>query len=519
MFDLRDYQFDAVNAVMRDMSEVQKVGLVLPTGAGKTEIFIRIADLWLKENPYRNVLILSHLSILTGQTKDRFRRRAPHVRVGTLKSGERPGIADHVIIGTMQSSRKENINHLLVNRLRKDIGLLIIDEAHYLQTESYDKVVEFYKEAKILGCTATPFRKNQFMTNFFDRISFTMSVQDLIDMGYLVPPKLIQIVLESRERSDVMALVAKTYMQYEKDKKAIVFLKTVEEAKEMASVFEQLGVEARTVTGDVRDEKRDEIIENFNRGRINVLTTVDVLTAGFDSPQCSCIFQPYPTKSITKYLQRIGRGLRPYPGKTECHIYVYGSAPKVEEKYYEKIQNIALNSNGEVRKYDNFKDDWELNDWPETHEEYLYTSNVIKAIERMEEIGMHQLAKMLNFKNFPDRFMEKIPSLLERLPDKEYKIRHGDDPPSKEQIEFLQKFDFTPDQIQCLNKKEASMMIKTIQGNRIDRYTVAHGRYQGYHVSELPYHYIQSIKRNFRNTNIHKMIKAWEKRQRDSKRR
>ncbi len=507
-FKLRPYQQKASDTCLADLKTHNKSIIVLPTGTGKTEIFIEITKQFQKTNPGKAALILSHLEILTGQTKERFSKRFPKAKVGILKYGERPSPSDDVIIGTMQSGSKKYKMDWIDNRLAKEIGLIIIDEAHYITTDSYQKVMSFYPEAKIVGMTATPFKENKVMTNFFDVVSYSASLQEMIDEKYLVPPKLFSLPRPSDDIEKIMSMIVGTYKQNESGKNAIVFMRTIKEAKEIRNVFESAGVSSHTITSGVKGKTRAEHIESFNRGKLKVLTTVDVLTAGFDSPICSSIFMPFATKSVSKYLQRVGRGLRLYPGKECCNVYVYGSTPDIDKSFYEKIQNQALNKNGKIKQYDTFKEDFNYNEY-ECPQTYEWNQTIVTAIDEMNKINMGHMAKILNEKKFPKVFMENIKNILDNLPKREMKIPHGYTPATPVQRQKLQDLSFEYSAIEPINRNEAAMMIKAIKGPEKGQFAVPNGRFEGYHIAETPFKYREYVSKNFPSSHIAKIIRAW----------
>lgn len=512
MLELRDYQKATSDAVIRDLENHKKVCVVLPTGAGKTVCFIDITKRYLDANPGKSVLILSHMSILTEQTKARMNDWFPKIRVGILKYGVRPDYFDQVIIGTMQSSRKKERIEKIEDRLIHKIGLIIVDEAHFIYTDSYAKLLSYLPDAKLIGFTATPFRENKIMVNYFEKISYSLSLGELIERNYLVKPQLIEMTRDSDEPAEVMAFVVKTYQEKETGNKAIVFMRTIKEAETMRNVFVDSGIPCEAVTSKITGKVRDETINDFNNGTLNVLTTVDVLSIGFDSPPCEVIFQPFATKSVTKYIQRIGRGLRTFEGKRECRVYIYGPQPDIQNRTYLKLQNVALNQGGPPKEYDNFKDELDFNDLSSQPSRYEWTMEVVDAIRKMEALGMNTFANLLNFKKFPKQYTENIQTLLDKLPKKRIKIPHGNKSATEAQIKFLVHYLFDPDHVKDVSKNEAHMMIRTIIGPEQGPFKVTSGRYAGYHIAETPFAYRSHVSKNFPGSEIAKLNELWENR-------
>lgn len=519
-FKLRPYQQEAVQNCLADLQEIQKAGLIVPTGGGKTEIFAKVSERFLQLNPGSSVLILSHLSLLTKQTYDRFKERVPHLEVGIFQADQLPSQDAQVIIGTMQTSRDGKKTDFLKFRANREVGLVIIDEAHYLDNASYNKTLnEWFPKAKQLGCTATPFRSGALMTNYFDKISFSISLQELIDQGFLVPPKLVEVEYDEKELPDIMAMVARLYLEKEKGRKALVFMTSIEDAKQMRNVLDNHGVKAHAITSELVGDERDKILRAFKDGKIDVLTTVNVLTAGFDSPNVEAIFMPYPTQSPTTYLQRVGRGLRPCPeiGKTECRIYVCGDAPAISREQYKKLHEEVLDKGSKKNKFTTFEEDLEYNEADKSSEIYRWTVTVCETVEKMQALGMEQLASRLNEKAFPKKFLRDIGAFASSLPlgGVTGAVRSPMDPATKAQLDVLAIHGFTPECLEGLRKGEASMMVAaclTLRDKwKADPFVIAGGKFAGRHVKETNWYYRKFIMDNQPEGEIAQKIRAWEK--------
>lgn len=512
-FTLRPYQTKAVNAVLKDLKSVQKVGLIMPTGSGKTEIFIDIASKYLEENPDKCVLILSHMSLLTYQTRERFKLRAPHIKVGTFQGDEFPHRTSQVVIGTMQTSKTTHKTDRLKLRIPKPVGLIIIDEAHYLTCDSYETALAAFPNAYQVGCTATPFRSGALMTNYFDRISFSISIQELIKAGYLVEPKLIQITDDSTEVETKMALIASIYKQTENGKQALIFMKSIEDAKQMRNVLDDHKINARAITSELLGDDREKILDDFRSGKIKVLTTVNVLTAGFDSKNVEVIFMPYPTKSPTTYLQRIGRGLRPDPtiNKTECRIYVCGNTPAIKQDLYKKLHNNVLEVNSKKKKATTFEEDFEYAE-DFSNEVYVWNRTVCETIRRMKGMGLDRIAGLLNSKKFPQRFLKDITAINRGLEG--LSINPSQDPASSSKINMLKSLGFTKDCLANITNSEAQTLLAVALNVKEEwkkrPYTMLSGKFPGKHISELPRPYILLIKNRYPFSQLAKTIKEYE---------
>ena len=242
-----------------------------------------------------------------------------------------------------------------------------------------------------------------------------------------------------------------------------------------------------------------------------VLTTVDVLSAGFDSPACSVIFQPYQTSSTTKYIQRMGRALRINPGtdKSECRIYVYGSLPRIRDLYYHRLQNLSLNQSGGFKTYETYLEELEYNDELPGHHQYEYNQTVCDAIKRMEKLDMPILANLLNKKEFPKRFTDKIKTLIERLPSQKTPIPHRNLKATPRQITYLLEYSFEKSQLEGLKRGEAYDMIRTIKGPPQGEFVLPSGKFKGLHVTETPFSYRKYVAETWPESEIASIIKKW----------
>lgn len=483
--------------------------------SGKTQMFLEVTRRYLAQNPNNSVLILSHLSLLTTQTAARFATFAPHLPVGIFQAGESPEYTSRVIIGTVQTSRSGSKTDEMRLQTKWPVGLIIVDEAHYLDSESYNRVLSYYPQAKVVGCTATPFRSGALMTSYFDTIAFSISLQELINEGYLVPPRLLEVALDDTHVEDRMAAVAKLYLEHEKGRQAIVFMQSIEAAKQMRNVLDNHGVRARAVTSEIVGEEREKIFGAFHKGEIQVLTTVNVLTAGFDAPNVESIFMPYATTSPVTYLQRIGRGLRPYKGKTECRIYVCGDTPSISKQLYQSLQERVLEAGApKPKKAVTFKDDLAWGEFEPTSEVYKWTQTVCETIQKMETIGATQLAQMLNEKKFPLRFLKDIAALRAAIPTQMPNLKAGHEAMTKGQFDTLKNAGFTEPCLDGISKNEASLMVAAVLNLkdtwRSRPFIIPSGKFAGQHVENTSFYYRQWIMQNNPNGEIASLIREWE---------
>jgi len=374
-------------------------------------------------------------------------------------------------------------DHSLDPRAFTNVGLIIIDEAHYVGSQSYDSIMCMFPDAVIIGFTATPFRGNKLMTNMFERVAYTISMGDLIDQGYLVPPKLKLTPFNTADPAELYAGIVEVIKNHP-DEKIVVYLKTIADAEECRNIIVDNGFTCSAITSKFKGKNRDLLLEEYRSGNgPQVLTTVDVLTAGFDSPNLSVIIMPYKVGSVTTYLQRVGRGLRINPGKTHCDIYVGGKNPKLDGGFWERITRQMLKQGR--NEYDNYLDDLDFLKDELSEEEYEWTVDVVNMAKAVGKKNMNGLFECIINKEFPvdllNTFIENHPI----VPNKKLlKMRLTD-----KQFDKLDQFGIDGS---CLSRGEAMSTIASIirkEGTYDKRDIVPSGKYKGYFFNEVPTSY------------------------------
>jgi superfamily II DNA or RNA helicase len=482
-FSLRQYQKDSVDSVIRDFnSGHRKVAVILPTGAGKTEIMLATADKMIQQRGGK-ALILSHMGLLVGQTSDRAALRIPNRHIGWLKAGYTPRQTDDIIIGTMQSARIEHkINHI------NNINLIIIDEAHFITADSYKAILSRYPNAYVLGLTATPYKSKRLMTNQFEKVSYCASLNEMISQGYLLPPVMIGV---QQMNDDVSIDVCKLYKERELGKSAICFMPSVEEAELMTSVFKMEGIHAATIVGDTPEATRRRAIDEFQAGNIKVLCTVDVLTAGFDAPCTEVILMPSRCGSPTVFMQRVGRGLRRYENKENCRVYFWSAGcPKIEKKFYEEIAKFAM------EKKPDKMDIFEALEWAkyEDDEETMnYCMKMAKIHKDIKSMGHDFFADLIRQDALPGDLMGRIDLLHDKLSG--VRARKTDTEATERQVDYLERILGT--KVNSITLGEADSLISIcgqmkqpshpIYG---EQWNVQSGIHKGKHVKDLPWNYV-----------------------------
>lgn len=218
--------------------------------------------------------------------------------------------------------------------------LIITDENHHCLASSYRKIYDAFPDAQCLGVTATPVRLNGGgLGDVNDRLVLGVSAKWLIANNYLAPyeyyaptaENLSDIHIkrgefdagEAEERLNTATIrgdVIKHYNRLAAGKKAICYCTTVAHSKEMAERFCDSGIPAAHIDGSTDKYTRDKIIAQFRAGTIRILCNVDLISKGFDVPDCACAILLRPTQSLTLFIQQSMRAMRYQPGKTAIII-------------------------------------------------------------------------------------------------------------------------------------------------------------------------------------------------------
>lgn len=326
---LRDYQQVAVDGLRGAYAGGSSAPLlVLATGGGKTVIFSHITEGAAAKG--KRVLILVHRQELLNQTsRSLFEIGVIH---GVIAAGITMG-RYNVQVASVQT---------LVRRFDDVAGmgwapdLIVVDEAHHAVAGSWAAVLKRWPSAKVLGVTATPMRmdgKGLGLEHggFFDRLVQGPSTRELVLRGFLARPVVyrppMQFSLEGVKttagdynKGQVAAAVDKPkiigdaithYRRYCNGMPAIAFCASVEHAQHVAEQFRQAGYRAASLDGGMGDVERRAAIADLGAGRLNVLTSCDIISEGTDIPVVTAAILLRPTQSDGLYLQQVGRALRP----------------------------------------------------------------------------------------------------------------------------------------------------------------------------------------------------------------
>lgn len=331
--ELRPYQLEAKEAIQREWGKgISNTLLVLPTGTGKTIVFAKLTEDQVRSG--ERVLILAHRGELLQQAADKI-AKSTGLSCAVEKAEQTcMGSFFRIVVGSVQSMMREK----RLSRFSSDyFDTIIIDEAHHSISDSYQKVLEHFPTAKVLGVTATPDRgdmKN--LGQVFDSLAYEYTLPKAIKEGYLSPIKAQTIPLKldlsgvSVQAGDLKASeigtaldpyleqIAEEMTKYCMDRKTVVFLPLIKTSQKFCRILNEKGFNAAEVNGESQD--RAEILQDFEDNKYNVLCNSMLLTEGWDCPDVDCIIVLRPTKVRSLYCQMVGRGTRLSPETSKDHL-------------------------------------------------------------------------------------------------------------------------------------------------------------------------------------------------------
>jgi superfamily II DNA or RNA helicase len=331
MIKLRPYQEKLISDTRASLKSGNRSPLLVsPCGSGKTVCFAFFASEVTKRG--KRTLILAHRSELLDQISDILRQF--DVKHSFIAPGRSYHPAHHVQVASVFS---------VVRRLNRLVNpdIIITDEAHHCVLGStWSKVFSAFPKAWRIGVTATPQRlSGESLRDVFDDLILGPSVQDLISLGSLCKykiyaPKTIDTsglhmragdfakneLNAAADKPSITGDAIKEYRKLADKKRAIVFCCSIEHAKHVAQQFKDSGYRALSIDGKMDRYIRKQIVTDYKGGKIDVLTSVDVISEGFDLPAIEVAIMLRPTASLALWIQQSGRALRPYEGKDYAYI-------------------------------------------------------------------------------------------------------------------------------------------------------------------------------------------------------
>lgn len=335
---LRPYQVEMKQRVFDAWQlGLKSIMMQMPTGTGKTMLFVSIIkDIWdyyfEKKRELKRFIILVHRKELVEQVQRALYSKY-QLAHGTIGGGYNEDRMFHIQVAMVHTlARDKRLKDWSDNK----VDFIICDEAHHFLANDYVKIRKTFPNAYLLGVTATPYRlNNQPFTDFFDILLRSKSINDFIKDGWLSEYEYYSIeatsslqteidnlrVLNTGDYSEnamskaldnkrIRAGVVKTWLKYAKGKKTIVYTVNQEHNKHLCKEFEEQGFRSVAIDSQTPKEERECYVEKFRQGEITIICNVNIFSEGFDCPDVECIQLTRPTKSLSMYLQQVGRGFR-----------------------------------------------------------------------------------------------------------------------------------------------------------------------------------------------------------------
>ncbi|MBO0329936.1 DEAD/DEAH box helicase [[Muricauda] lutisoli] len=340
---LYDYQEEDLNKIFTQLDKLPEgtnILYQLPTGGGKTVVFSEIARRFI-ERTGKKVMVLTHRIELSKQTSKMLKGFGVANKVINSEVKELYDQDDYMCFVAMV----ETLNNRLQEEKVKinNIGLVIIDEAHY---NSFRKLFKYFDKSTILGVTATPLSSNIKlpMKDNYKHLIIGESIQSLIDKNFLAKANLYNYdvslrtlklgingdytVKSSDEFYSAHSMLGKLLTAYEeiaKGTKTLIFNNGINTSLYVYETFKKAGYNVRHLDNKNTATERKEILEWFAETPDAILTSVSILTTGFDEPTVESIILNRATRSLTLYFQMIGRGSRVLPNKNEFNVIDMGN--------------------------------------------------------------------------------------------------------------------------------------------------------------------------------------------------
>ncbi len=473
---LRPYQQAAKEAILDEWDKVDRTLLVLPTGTGKTIVFSKVIEDRVRGGD--RVLVLAHRGELLEQAADKL-EKSTGLTCATEKAEETSLDSwNRVTVGSVQSLMRQK---RLAKFPRDHFGTIIVDEAHHAISDSYQRVLGYFNDAKVLGVTATPDRGDmRNLGTYFESLAYEYSLPRAIKDGYLSPIKAVTIPLtldlsavrqsqgDFNVRDVGTALdpylwqIADEMLKYCNDRKTVVFLPLIATSQKFCRILQDKGMRAAEVNGE--STNRAEILEGFDQGQYQVLCNSMLLTEGWDCPSVDCIMVLRPTKIRSLYAQMVGRGTRLFPDKdhlllldflwhTErhelCHpAHLIAKSEEVAKKMTETIAEAGMPLDLE-------------------EVELKAESDVIADREEALAKRLEEMRKRKRKLVDPLQFEMSIQAedLIDYVPAFGWEMA----PPSAQQLKTLEKFGIFPDDVE--NAGKASKILDRLIKRRKEGYT------------------------------------------------
>lgn len=328
MIELRPYQHGAINNLRVSIGAGnRRVLLQAATGAGKTIIACEMIRLAMTKS--KRVIFIAHRKEIITQTSGKL--DAFGIEHGIIMANHTRVNNHSVQVASIQT---------LTQRDKPPADLIIIDETHLACSASFKQILKHYSGATVIGLTATPTRLDgKGLGEIYSDIIQVVPMSQLISEGHLVKPRVfapftpdMRGVKKSKgdydaiqtanlmDRKEITANIVKHWATSAADRKTIVFASSVEHSKNIVAEFAAENISAKHLDANTPADLRDKTLREWRDGQFTVLSNMGLFIEGLDVPAAACCILARPTKSLTIYLQAIGRVMRPHETKTDCVI-------------------------------------------------------------------------------------------------------------------------------------------------------------------------------------------------------
>lgn len=471
---MRPYQQAAREAIHAEWNDGRRrTLLVLPTGTGKTIVFAAVTEDQVRSGS--RVLVLAHRGELLEQAADKIKRSTG--LASAVEKAEQTCLDSwcRVVVGSVQSLQRP----ARLEQFPADyFGTIIIDEAHHAITDGYQRVLEHFPEANVLGVTATPDRGDmRNLGEVFDSLAYEYKLTQAIREGYLCPilaqtiPLQLDISQVTLSGGDFavgglgtaldpyLEQIATEMQTACAGRKTVVFLPLIKTSQKFRDILNSKGFRAAEVNG--QSEDRAEILFDFSNGKYNVLCNSMLLTEGWDCPSVDCIVVLRPTKVRSLYSQMVGRGTRLSPETGKKDLLLLDFLWLTERHELCRPADIIC-ENREVSQ--KMTENLAQAGCPEDIEQAAEQASADVVAQREEALAK-QLAEMRRRKKkLVDPLQYEMSIQAEDLTGYVPSFGWEMGPPSEKQTAALEKFGILPDAVESTGK--AQMLLDRLNKRR-----------------------------------------------------
>lgn len=367
--DLRDYQEDGVSRLTAALRETGRGQLVLATGLGKTVVMAEATAQLIRDGVVDSgrVLVLADKRELVEQLQREFWTQLPKtIPTHLLIGGEQPTFWDGIVFATVQS---------VLPRLGTlpDFGLVWVDEAHHIGSDSFRRVIGEVGAPMVGGATATPWRGDQFdIDTLLGQPVVKIGIDEGLRRGFLCDADYRLLAdnidwefVRSRSKNEYSIKELNTRLLiptrdeeaarqiadvFKRDdrRSVIIFCPSVEHARSFAAMLRLYGFRSAHITGEMEPREREKTMAALRKGTINAVTTVDIFNEGVDVPDVDMLAFMRVTHSRRIFVQQLGRGLRLAPNKKKVVVLDFVS----DLRRMAEVIDLQKSISGDIEKLD-----------------------------------------------------------------------------------------------------------------------------------------------------------------------